>query len=84
MGLYPKLLDRQCTHTVAGILDYHDCSILEQLLASCDYTNRRAKVHKKQQLITPSFRFPLQAGGTHAPHAVPLAKRGEPEGGGQL
>ena len=27
-------------------------------------TNRAAKVHKKQQLITPSFRFPLQAGGT--------------------
>ena len=29
-------------------------------------------------------RFPSQSGGTHAPHAVPLAKRGEPEGGGQL
>jgi Uma2 family endonuclease len=28
------------------------------------YTNRQAKVHKKQQLITPSLRFPLQAGGT--------------------
>ena len=27
-------------------------------------TNRRAKVHKKQQLMTPSFRFPLRAGGT--------------------
>jgi hypothetical protein len=27
-------------------------------------TNRQAKVHKKQQLITPSLRFPLQAGGT--------------------
>jgi hypothetical protein len=27
-------------------------------------TNRRAKVHKKQQLITPSLRFPLLAGGT--------------------
>ncbi len=28
------------------------------------YTNRRAKVHKKQQLMTPSLRFPLLAGGT--------------------
>jgi hypothetical protein len=28
------------------------------------YTNRQAKVHKKQQLMTPSLRFPLQAGGT--------------------
>jgi hypothetical protein len=27
-------------------------------------TNRQAKVHKKQQLMTPSLRFPLQAGGT--------------------
>jgi hypothetical protein len=28
------------------------------------YTNRQAKVHKKQQLTTPSVRFPLIAGGT--------------------
>jgi predicted RNase H-like HicB family nuclease len=28
------------------------------------YTNRRAKVHKKRQLTTPSLRFPLHAGGT--------------------
>ena len=28
------------------------------------YTNRRAKVHKKWQLKTPSFRLPLLAGGT--------------------
>ena len=27
-------------------------------------TNHRAKVHKKQQLMTPSCRFPLLAGGT--------------------
>ena len=27
-------------------------------------TNRQAKVHKKQQLMTPSLRFPLRAGGT--------------------
>ena len=26
-------------------------------------TNRQAKVHKKQQLITPSFRFPSRSGG---------------------
>jgi len=31
--------------------------------------------------MTPSFRFPLQAGGTK-PCAVPLAKRGEPTEGG--
>jgi hypothetical protein len=31
--------------------------------------------------MTPSFRFPLRAGGTN-PCAVPLAKRGEPYGGG--
>jgi hypothetical protein len=30
--------------------------------------------------MTPSFRFPLHAGGTN-PCAVPLAKRGEPYGG---
>jgi hypothetical protein len=27
-------------------------------------TNRQPKVHKKQQLMTPSLRFPLLAGGT--------------------
>jgi branched-subunit amino acid aminotransferase/4-amino-4-deoxychorismate lyase len=27
-------------------------------------TNRRAKVHKKRRSMTPSLRFPLQAGGT--------------------
>jgi hypothetical protein len=27
-------------------------------------TNHRAKVHKKQQLMTPSLGFPLLAGGT--------------------
>jgi hypothetical protein len=45
-------------------------------------TNRRVKVHKKRQL-TPSCRFPLQAGGTkQARGSVPLAKRGEPTEGG--
>jgi len=35
--------------------------------------------------MTPSFRFPLLAGGTEwARDAVLLAKRGEPAGGGQL
>ena len=29
-----------------------------------DNTNRRTRVHKKQQLPTPSLRFPLLAGGT--------------------
>gem|GEM_PF-4872946 len=34
---------------------------------------------KKQQLMTPSLRFPLLAGGTEPVRgAVPLAKRGEP------
>ncbi len=48
-------------------------------------TNHRARVHKEEQLMTPSFRFPLLAGGTEwARGAVPLAKRGEPAGGGQL
>jgi len=28
------------------------------------FTNRQPKVHKKQQLMTPSLRFPLLAGGT--------------------
>jgi hypothetical protein len=31
---------------------------------SISNTNRRAKVHKKQPLMTPSFRFPLKSGGT--------------------
>jgi len=40
---------------------------------------------QKQQLKTPSLRFPLRAGGTACTRgAVPLAKRGEPKGGGQL
>ena len=35
--------------------------------------------------MTPSLRFPLLAGGTEpVPCAVPLAKRGEPKGGGQF
>ena len=35
-------------------------------------------------MMTPSFRFPLGAGGTEPVLcAVPLAKRGEPYGGGQ-
>ena len=34
--------------------------------------------------MTPSFRFPLRAGGTEPVLcAVPLAKRGEPYGGGK-
>jgi ABC-type arginine transport system ATPase subunit len=33
-------------------------------LSEQENTNRQAKVHKKQQLMTPSLRFPLQAGGT--------------------
>jgi len=34
---------------------------------------------------TPSLRFPLPAGGTEqARGLVPLAKRGEPKGGGHL
>jgi len=34
-------------------------------------------------LMTPSLRFPLPAGGTErARGLVPLAKRGEPKGGG--
>jgi hypothetical protein len=49
------------------------------------YTNRRARVHKKQQLTTPSVRFPLRAGGTERVRgSVSLAKRGEPKGGGQM
>ena len=35
------------------------------------YTNRQARVHKKQQLITPSLRFPLLAGGTEPPRSSP-------------
>ena len=45
------------------------------------YTNRRAKVHKKQQLTTPSCRFPPASKGEPTPCAVPLAKRGEPTEG---
>jgi len=50
------------------------------------YTNHRAKVHKKHESTrTPSLRFPLPAGGTErARGAVPLAKRGEPAGGGVI
>jgi hypothetical protein len=60
-------------------------------------TNRRAKVHKKQQLMTPSFRFPLRAGGTELLRGSPREAgggteplRGSPReaggtyGGGQL
>ena len=36
-------------------------------------------------MATPSLRFPLPAGGTErARGLVPLAKRGEPKGGGAL
>ena len=39
----------------------------------------KPKLSKKQQLKTPSLRFPLPAGGTEqARGLVPLAKRGEP------
>ncbi len=55
------------------------------LLIAGSNTNHRARVHKEEQLMTPSFRFPLLAGGTEwVRSAVPLAKRGEPAGGGQL
>jgi hypothetical protein len=48
-------------------------------------TNRHARLHEKRRSFTPSLRFPLRAGGTkHAPCVVPLAKRGEPVGGGQM
>ena len=54
-------------------------------------TNRQAKVHKKQQLMTPTIRFPQQAWGTQQarvsdprakweepnPYTIPLAKRGD-------
>ncbi len=47
------------------------------------HTNHRARVHKEEPLMIPSFRFPLRAGGTEwARDEVPLAKRGEPAGGG--
>jgi hypothetical protein len=46
------------------------------------YTNRRTKVHKKQQLMTPSFRFPLRAGGTDGLGSPREA--GGTYGGGQL
>ena len=63
-----------------------------RLLVAClvkglrgSYTNHRARVHKEEQLMTPSFRFPLRAGGTEwVRSAVPLAKQGGPYGGGQL
>jgi hypothetical protein len=42
-------------------------------------TNRKTKVHKKQQLMPPSLRFPLRAGGTESRRA----SRGSPrEAGG--
>jgi hypothetical protein len=55
-----------------------------RLLVAClvkglrgSYTNHRARVHKEEQLMTPSFRFPLRAGGTEwVRSAVPLAKQG--------
>ena len=46
---------------------------------------RVAKPHfaRQQTTKTPSCRFPLRAGGTEwARGWVPLAKRGEPQGGG--
>jgi len=46
------------------------------------YTNRRAKVHKKQQLTTPLLQVPPASKGEPTPCAVPLAKRGEPTEGG--
>jgi hypothetical protein len=48
-------------------------------------TNRVGKVYERAQLKTPSLRFPLQAGGTAWTRgSVPLAKRGEPKGGGAI
>ena len=40
---------------------------------------------KTSEIETPSLRFPLPAGGTEqARGLVPLAKRGDPKGGGHL
>jgi hypothetical protein len=49
------------------------------------YQPRGQNLRKHTRLKTPSLRFPLRAGGTERTHgSVPLAKRGEPAGGGQL
>jgi hypothetical protein len=45
------------------------------------YQSHNQSSQKPTQSMTPSCRFPLPAGGTE-PCAVPLAKRGEPYGGG--
>ena len=45
-----------------------------------------AKFMKTSATENPLLKVPPASRGnrTHAPHAVPLAKRGEPAGGGQL
>ena len=49
-------------------------------------TNRQAKVHKKTAVDDPLLKVPPARRGNRvgAPDTVPLAKRGEPKGGGQL
>ena len=47
------------------------------------HTNRRAEVHKRQQLTTPSLRFPLQAGGTEPLRGSPREAGGTSRRGKQ-
>jgi hypothetical protein len=53
---------------------------------SRSYTNRQAEVHKKTAVDDPLLKVPPARRGNRvsAPLAVPLAKRGEPKGGGQI
>jgi len=46
-------------------------------------TNRQAKVHKKTAVDNPLLKVPPASRGNQDP-SVPLAKRGEPKGGGQI
>jgi hypothetical protein len=65
--LKPHLLQRYNevrVHMHAQTSDEKLSSQFRSLQRMNSDTNRQAKVHKKQQLMTPSLRFPLQAGGT--------------------
>jgi len=61
-----------------------DANLVEIISHGYLYRSRRAKVHKKQQLMTPSLRFSLLAGGTEPtrPTRFPSQSGGNLQEGG--
>jgi hypothetical protein len=65
--LKPRLLQQYSevrVHMHAQTSDEKLSSHFRSLQRMNSDTNRQVKVHKKQQLMSPSLRFPLPAGGT--------------------